>query len=167
MWLTKNWDTDNMVTKDYEIGIWKKRFIAAGNRVGIFAMTCFGGWAIIRYAGFIKSIRLKPLTTGEVAMSIDIRRRHPFSETHYMVMPGQLSMPGGWRTRITLGKGRQSKVPSRSLSFLQDFIFMQGVVSPIRMTDVESNGKARGMLDPRGIKLSEKDWAGLTRESFI
>ena len=161
IYLLRHWDGDTLIG----MSGWIKSFVVGANRTAMFFMTFLGGFAIIRYAGFVRSIRLIDIGAGDLRLSVDIRRRMPWSKTHCLVKPGEMIMPADWRSTLVQQNLDARQTPpalaTRFFRYIRDFFMMRGVVAPVRF-----GSEASGMMDVSGLLLSYEELRSITRESF-
>lgn len=157
----RHWDSDTLTG----MGSWQKMFVAGVNKVGMFACSLVGGLIILRYSGFIRSIRLVDAGHETIKLDIHMRRRLPWSKTHYTVEPGALVMPRQWRQRIIPDVETESSrnlvaLLGKPYVWLKSWILMDGVVAPVRLSS-----DAAGQLDTRGtFNISMSEFSALTSQ---
>lgn len=161
--LIGNWKPHNLKG----MGNWQKAFVSFGNHASMIFMTTLGGWAIFRYAGFVRSIRLVDLGRGNIGMNVSVRRRTPISKTEYTVEPCAITMPKDWKLKYATETAREDNTPAviatKPFRWFKDFFLMRGIVAPVHVREGSETGFT--MLDPRGIEICVRDWDILTREA--
>lgn len=157
LWL-RNWDPEAI----FGMAKWQEAFVVSANRIAFVFMTALGTFAILRYAGFVKSIRLIDFDSYGVAFGVSVGRGLPWHKTYYIVKPGDFEMPRYWRLRLPKVNPAKERggMWARSFEFVKDFMFMRGVVSPVRF----ANRGRKAMMDPKGITIPAKDFDALMTE---
>ena len=159
----RHWNRDTLTG----MGSWQKTFVAGTNRVGMFGFSLVGGLIILRYSGLIRSIRLVESASGTIKMDVHMRRRVPWSNTRYVVEPGDLVMPRHWRQRIMPEAETESSrnlvaILGRPYAWLKSWILMDGIVAPVRVS-----AQAAGQLDTKGtFGVSLNDFSAITSQSL-
>ncbi|ETN40804.1 uncharacterized protein HMPREF1541_05084 [Cyphellophora europaea CBS 101466] len=157
----RHWDMSTL----HGMGSWQKNFIAGGNRVSMFFLTFMGGFAIFRYCGFIRSIRLVDLGAGNIKLGVHVRRRMPWSETRFTVAAGELSLPHRWQQRLnpsteTTASRNLTAMLSLPYTWLKSWLLMDGVIAPVTV-----GTGAIGQLDSAGkFEVSLADFNAITTE---
>ena len=76
----------------------KKWAVEAGNRLGMIFITVAGGYAILRYNGLVKSMRLVSNSMGVLEMEVSVRRLIPVLPPKiYRVPSFSVRMPARWK----------------------------------------------------------------------
>jgi hypothetical protein len=149
------------------------QLVAGGHRLGAIFASLVGGYSILRYCGFIKSIRLVQSRYGYINLRVHIKRRTPWSQTHYTVPPGDVILPREWRRTLTSAQLQADSESSRQLTrllgrpftFLKSWLLMDGVVSPVHVRD-QGRLLGTGMLDMRGsFNVSDVEFESIVKEN--
>jgi hypothetical protein len=156
------WDTREL----HGMSKWQRQFVGGANRISMMTLVLIGGFAVFRYTGSIRSIRLFNAGPQGVLFDVRIRRRVPWSGTRYMVEPGDMLMPRFWRSKI-----RQKDSPTnfrRDLSnklgpayaWIKSWILKDSVIAPVRLSQ-----ETAGFMDATGdFDIPVDDFWAMTSE---
>jgi hypothetical protein len=150
-----------------DMGKTQKTFVSYAHRAGIAFCILSGGIVVAWYAGPIRSMQLLDFGSSQgIQVVVKMRRRVPWSKTHFFVDPAQIVLPKNWRTtlqeELELTRGKTSPL-RRAFRSSKAWITRTGIISPVKVGE-----RTFSYIDGAGrFEVPFADFEAITSQKYV